>query len=96
LGKTRHRSYKASGESRAHGEKEALRLLGEGLAEAGLAVEDLQRLPGSDERKVAIAREIWEKTTMSMNWIAEKLRMKSAANVSQQLGRARRRERGVK
>jgi hypothetical protein len=47
------------------------------------------RLPGSDAPKVAIARMIWEGTTMSQGWVAERLRMGSAANVSQQFRRAR-------
>jgi hypothetical protein len=68
-----------------------LRLQGDGFVATGLGSGDLARLPGSDERKVAIAREIWEKTTVNMNWIAEKLWM-SAANVSQQLGRAKKAE----
>jgi putative transposase len=36
---------------------------------------------------VAIARVIWQKTTVSMDWIATRLEMKSAANASQQLRR---------
>jgi len=39
-----------------------------------------------DGKKAAIALEIWEKTTTNMNWGAEKLWMKRAANVSQQIG----------
>jgi hypothetical protein len=38
---------------------------------------------------VAIARKIWENTTVSMSWISEKLAMKSAANASQQIRRSR-------
>jgi hypothetical protein len=96
LGKKRHRCYKASLESRAHGEKEAVRLLAEGLEKARLTARDLPKLRGSDGRKVGIALEIWEKTTMNMNWIAEKLWMKSAANVSQQIGREQKKRRGRK
>jgi hypothetical protein len=57
---------------------------------ASLAAKDLPSLQGSDGRKVAIARVIWEKTTVGMNWIAEHLAMESAANVSQQMGWDRR------
>lgn len=83
----RHRSYKGSGESRAHGEQEAGRLLKEGLEAAGLRKQDLAGLPGSELRKVAIAREIWDRTTVSMSWISGQLAMKSAANASTQIRR---------
>ena len=64
-------------------------MIQEGLRAAGLKVEELSRLKGSDPRKVAIARVIWENTTVQMNWIGEELSMKSAYNVSQQLRRGR-------
>ena len=85
LKRTRRRIRGASAERRAHGEREARRLLAEGLAIAGLTPEEVRRLPGSEPRKVAIARLIWEQTTMSMGWIAEHLAMRSAANASQQI-----------
>jgi len=49
----------------------------------------LERLTGSDERKVAMAESTHRNTTVSQWRIAERLRMKTAANVSQQLGRKR-------
>lgn len=90
LKKTRHRSGQGGGEKRAHEEHEARRLLREGLEAAGLAAEDLGRLPGSDWRKVAIASRIWDQTTVDLKWLAEHLKMKSAANASQQIRRYRR------
>jgi REP element-mobilizing transposase RayT len=87
LKRKRHRSYRASLESRAHGEKEALRLLREGLEKAGLLTSNLTVLPGSDPRKVAIARAIRNQTTVSMSWINDHLFMRSAANASQQIRR---------
>ena len=36
---------------------------------------------------MAIARVIWQNTSVQMSWIAEKLEMKSASNFSQQLRR---------
>ena len=56
LKRVRHRSYKASQERRAHGEKEAERLLRQGLAVADLEAQKLAELAGSEARKVAIAR----------------------------------------
>jgi putative transposase len=87
LKKRRHRSYKGSAESRAHGEQEALRLLEEGLEAAGLTKEDLAKSPGSEVRKVAIARVIWDRTTVGMPWISEQLAMRSAGNASAQIRR---------
>jgi len=68
---------------------DAERLVIEGLAKQGLEEKELKRIKGSDSRKVAIAREIVEKTSVSMGWIAERLAMKSRGNVSQQLYRTR-------
>lgn len=63
-------------------------MLAEGLTEQG----DRRRSraqPGSEARKVAIAREIWEKTTVNLARIAEHLWMRSAMNAGQQLWRRR-------
>ena len=89
LKKDRHRGYRGSGEIRAHGEREARRILEESLRDAGLTKQDLQRLPGSAEEKVRIAAKIRAHTPMSMKWISDQLAMKSAANASQQIRRYR-------
>ncbi len=89
LHQPRHRSAKASLEKRAHGEMEAQRLVREGLAAAGLSGAELARLPGSEGRKVAIARLVWEQTTVDMKWLAAELHLRSAANASQQIRRHR-------
>jgi len=83
----RHRTYRGSLERRAHDISRAEHLLVEGLRAAGLDRGELPRLSGSDARKVAIARAIWEQTVVSQQWIAQQLYMRSAANVSQQLRR---------
>jgi REP element-mobilizing transposase RayT len=87
LGKKRNRAYRVAGESRAHGEREAKRLLEHGLQAAGLQATDLGKLKGSDPRKVAIVRVIRERTTVNLQWIADQLSMRSPANVSQQIHR---------
>ena len=87
LKRVRHRSGRAGGESRAHGEHEAERLLKEGIEAADLTLKEVNRLPGSERRKVAIARMIWRQTTVNLHWIAEHLALKSAANASQQMRR---------
>ena len=50
---------------------------------------ELRDLRGSDARKVALARLRWELTTVGQERIAQQLRMGSAANVSQQIRRAK-------
>jgi len=89
IGGRKSRAYRSSAEKRAHEEGEAGRILQEGLRAAGLNESDLKGSGGSEERKVALARLIWEQTTVSQGWIAQRLHMKSAANVSQQIKRAK-------
>ena len=81
------RAYRKTPQSTAHSEDQAGRWLQEGLKAAGLMTEDLPALKGSDPRKLALAELLWKRTTVSQEWIAEKLSMRSAANVSQQLRR---------
>lgn len=81
------RAYRKAPQVRAHSEEQAERWLAEGLQLAGLVAKDLPGLKGSDPRKLALAEILWKKTTVSQEWIAERLSMRSAANVSQQLRR---------
>ena len=87
MGKKRGRAYRSSPERKGYDLERAERMLKEGLEKAGLGEADLQQSPGSEIRKVAIARTIWESTTVSQSWLATHLGMRSAANVSQQLRR---------
>ena len=54
-----------------------------------LAQEEIPALLGSDKRKVAIAAVIWENTTMNLQWLSDRLFLRSAANAGQQLRRFR-------
>ena len=47
----------------------------------------ISRKKGSAPQKLALAELLWKRTTVSQEWIAQKLAMRSAANVSQQLRR---------
>ncbi|MFC7339705.1 hypothetical protein ACFQY0_21145, partial [Haloferula chungangensis] len=76
----------------SHGEEQAKRWLKEGLHAAGMVPKELPQLKGSDPRKLALAELLWSRTTVSQEWIAEKLSMRSAANVSQQLRRMKKRK----
>lgn len=86
----RNRTYQSAAIWRAHDEVQAEQLLEDGLAAAGLNRNALSHLPGSDVRKVALADLLFARTVASQSWIAERLGMRSAANVSQQLRRYRR------
>jgi putative transposase len=82
-----NRTYRSSLEHRAHGEQQAEALLAEGLRAHQLSPPMLVSLPGTDPRKIAVAQRLWANTTASQAWIAQRLHMKSAANVSQILRR---------
>jgi putative transposase len=43
-------------------------------------------------RKVLLAELLWRRTVVSQEWLAEKLTMKSAANLSQQIRRLERKK----
>lgn len=87
IGRGKSRSNIRSKEYLAHGEKEAERLLEEGLSAAGLNDSELEKMPANEMRKVEIARIIWSRTTVSQAWIAGRLKMRHAANVSMSLHR---------
>lgn len=89
----RNRTYRSGAVVQAHDEREAEKLLREGLAAAGLTESALGDLPGSDPRKAALACLILERTVARQDWIADRLAMRSAANVSQQVRRYRIKER---
>ncbi len=87
LGRTKSRAFRGVALRRAHGLERAEEWQREGLAAAGLNEKELAATSGSDPRKVALARLLWRGTTVSQVWLAERLAMRSAANVSQQLRR---------
>jgi len=86
------RSYRSNPHVTEHGEKQAEAWLKEGLRAAGLKAGELAKLKGSDARKLMLADLLWRRTVVSQEWLAEKLAMKSAANVSQQLRRLDRKQ----
>jgi len=88
------RDYRLSLQERDFGEAGAERIVIEGLAKAGLADGDLAKLKGSDPRKVRIAARVWRETCVGQGWIAARLSMGGAGNVSQQLWRWRRDQTG--
>ena len=89
IGKGTSRAYARSPQRLAHDQQQAEQWVRQGLRIAALKEKDLADLKGNDERKVVLARLVWEKTTVSQGWIARRLRMGGAANVCQLLRRAR-------
>ncbi|WP_395753842.1 transposase [Prosthecobacter sp.] len=81
------RNHKGNPHLAAHGEQQAVTWLAQGLKAAGLKPSELTDLKGSDPRKLLLAHFLSRRTTVSHPWLAQKLSMKSAANVSQQLRR---------
>ncbi|MBA3239978.1 MAG: transposase, partial [Acidobacteria bacterium] len=63
----------------------AERLIAEGVAHfqlAGVGSEQFAALPKGDVRRDAIAWMLWKKSTLPQRWIADRLALRSAANVS--------------
>ena len=87
LQRTNNRNYHSSRQAHDHAEARAENIVRNGLAELGLNERDLNVSRGSDPRKVSLAWAIARSTTVSQNWIAKRLSMRSAANVSQQIRR---------
>jgi putative transposase len=83
------RTYRSELSARRHDQAEAERLLQEGLQKHHLTPAELPSLPGNDPRKVAIAQHLRGNTVVSNAWLAEHLAMRSPANVSQILLRAK-------
>lgn len=81
------RALTGTQEVRAHGAAQAEQWLKEGLAAAGLSEADLPKLRSTDPRKLALTRLLWQQTTVSQGWLADRLHLRSAANVSQLLRR---------
>jgi REP-associated tyrosine transposase len=88
LARPKSRAYRTNAVRRTHGMKQAEQWLAAGLRAAKLTRADLANLKGSDPRKVALARLLWKGTTVSQEWLADALKMRSAANVSQLLSRS--------
>jgi len=63
-----------------HGARQAEVWLVKGLKAAGLKAGELAEVEGSDERKVLLADLLRRRTVVSQEWLAAKLKMKSAAN----------------
>jgi len=80
--------FRISSLGRDHAESAAESLIVRGCEELGLDAEtELRRVKYGDYRRMAIAWAIAKQTSVSQDWIAERLGMKSRQNVSQQVRR---------
>ena len=84
-------NLRTEGVHRDHGEKEALRIMHEGSRNLGLplSMADLAALTKSDERKVLLAILLRTHTSVSNQWIAEKLAMGHPDSVSRTFSASR-------
>ena len=86
--KPKGRALPASAQSRAcYDEGEAEQVVRDGMARLHLTDAELQTTTGSDPRKAAIAKAVHERTAVTRQWTAGRLKMKSAVNVCQQIKR---------
>ena len=74
------RESHSGGRKREHGEQAAAELLSAGLTRLGLAAEDLQRGRKVTAEKAALAQWLRERTTVSLRWVSERLRMGHYSN----------------
>jgi len=89
-------NYRSSELGKAFTVAEAERIITEGLKHFNLDELSLGRTPKGDWRKVAIAWAICERTTARQDWIADRLHLKSASNVSQRVRQYREKDEKTK
>jgi hypothetical protein len=73
---------------KTHDEQAAEKLIVLGLNALGITAADLADQPKSSVTKIALARVIKEKTTVTNAWIAERLKMGASTRVSRYCGQA--------
>ena len=72
--------------TKSHDEQEAGRLVALGLAELGIKAEDLGKMPKGCAEKIALARVIKQRTSVTNAWLADRLKMGAATRVSWNCG----------
>ena len=86
---TPNRTYLSGPMLKDHAERQAARIVGAAMKHFGLSEEELKTPVRGDLTRAAIASRIFRETTVSQQWIADQLGMKSAPNVCQQIRRFR-------
>jgi hypothetical protein len=72
-------------ELRESAQEKAQRIVDEEMRKLGWAEADLERNRKGDRRKVRIARRLRQETTMTLKWIADRLRMGTWTHVANRL-----------
>ncbi len=94
LSRLHNRNRRTTRQWRDHAQVSASDLIRQGLEALELSEDQLKASKGSETRKVSLAWAIARSTTMSQSWIADRLNMRSATNVSQQVRRFERELKG--
>lgn len=89
LGARKSRDYRSrrEGPSRGYGIRRATEIIAEGAGHYGMKESELKQDRRGDWRRSSVAWAVAKETSVPHGWIAEKLNLKSAANVSQQIRR---------
>ena len=87
LSRLRHRNRRSTHQWSDHAHLSATDLIQKGFKALELSEDQLKATKGSEPRKVSLAWAVVRSTTLSQSWIADRLNMRSAANVSQQVRR---------
>ncbi len=87
IGTRNNPTYRSGEVRRSHDLDEAERIVRGGLAALGLAGESLEKTPGSTVEKTVLACAVRHRTSVGLGWIADRLKMGSASNVSRIMAR---------
>jgi len=87
LASYRTRQVQSSPMAKDQAVREAERIVAEACAHYGVDEEELRRTRRGSQVKPSVAWRIWRETTVSQGWLAERLHLKTSANVSQQIRR---------
>jgi putative transposase len=79
--------YQSSQLLRDHGTARAMELFDEACSHYKINAQELLQARRGDEKKASLAWRIWRETSVSQSWIADKLSLKTATNVSQVIRR---------
>jgi putative transposase len=85
--KKKNRNYQSGLLNKEHSLEQAEAILRQACQHYGVKEKALLADRRGDLRKISVARKIWQETTVSQHWIAERLKLKSPANVSQRIRR---------
>jgi len=84
------KDFRGSGQAKDHAVRDAEAILAEAVMHFGMEGdrrEDFASLPRGDLRRVAVAWALTRKTSLRQSWVAERLSLRSAGNVSEQVRR---------